>query len=166
MTPVRIIDLFIFEMPTPHFTDDNLIKMVDQLTLDWLEQSQWGQWASVLFPLPILVPFPRNANHSRPPHTIPPTQGFGDLILSDCLWDHGCSLCKLLVSPPEKAANGGGTWKWWDKGNSGNLVYRDTPRNANSHKKNITRVYCWECVMREQMREREMGKKEGRSENP
>ena len=40
MTPVRIIDLFIFEMPTPHFTDDNLIKMVDQLTLDWLEQSQ------------------------------------------------------------------------------------------------------------------------------
>jgi hypothetical protein len=64
-----------------------------------------GKQRARSFPLPILVPFPGNADHSRPPCTIPPTQGLGNLILSDCLWDRGCSLWKLLVSPPEKTGN-------------------------------------------------------------
>jgi len=49
-----------------------------------------------------LLPFTGNADHFRPNCTIPPTQGLGNSILSDRLWDRGCSLRKLLVSPPEK----------------------------------------------------------------
>ena len=41
---------------------------------------------------PTLVPFPVNADHSRPPYIIPSTQDVGNLLLSDSLWnDHTSS---------------------------------------------------------------------------